>query len=270
MYRLITIATPSESYDTLIAFLADIGYEGFEETPDALLAYIPEDHFSEEELQQVLSPLGLKATQSSIALKNWNEEWERNFQPVVVDGFCTVRADFHEPNLTTPFEIIITPKMSFGTGHHATTQLMIEAMRNLNMKQQKVLDFGTGTGILGILASKMGAAEIVGVETEEWSCENAEDNAVRNGITNFSVLQGSIEILDDHSRYDILLANINRHILLQYMASMFDHLQTSGRLLLSGILIEDQDIITQSATDAGFHFEYAQSKDNWMMICFSK
>lgn len=261
----VSIPCKEEQKGILIALLSDIGFEGFEEKETSLLAYILEENYEETALTQLLQPMQLQANTTSVAAKNWNEEWERNFQPVVVDGFCTVRADFHEPNPSTPYEIIIMPKMTFGTGHHATTQLMMEAMQSLAIKNKTVLDFGTGTGILAILAAMLGAKTITGIENEQWSCENAVFNASRNNIENFNVHFGSLEQVEGQ-QYDIILANINRHILLQYMQGMATLLTPGGQLLMSGILIEDETIVSEAAVQVGLTLHKVATKNNWMLI----
>ncbi|HTN47111.1 MAG TPA: 50S ribosomal protein L11 methyltransferase [Flavipsychrobacter sp.] len=268
-YKKISISGNGIQQEILIALLSDIGFEGFEEADDALLAYIPEEQFSQSDLDELLSFQNVTGEVSSVEKKNWNEEWERNFQPVIVAGFCTVRADFHQIEATTPYDIIITPKMSFGTGHHATTQLVMDTMQSLPFRGKAVLDFGTGTGILGILASMLGAKAVTGIDNEDWSCENAMENATRNHIGNFEVLHGSLERVADKS-FDIILANINRHILLQYMSDMYDRTKAGGTILMSGILTEDTAIVTNAAVEVGFSLKRQQSMNNWMVLVFTK
>lgn len=266
---MISIECDKQLCDVMIALLENIGYDGFEETGQILHAYISEDKFSVNELNKILSLYSLTATISIIEKKNWNEEWEKNFQPVVVENFCTIRADFHDVKVYTPYEIIITPKMSFGTGHHATTQLMMEAMSKIDFEGACVLDFGTGTGILGILGSMLGAKDVVGVDNEEWACENARENITKNRITNFEVLEGSLEILTEQ-KFDIILANINRHILLQYMNSVYEKLLSNGIVLMSGVLNDDEEIIVTAALKTGFNISSTQSKNNWLQITLTK
>ena len=255
--------------DMLIAMLSEIGYDGFEELENELLAYIAEEEYKEAELQQVAASAGVAYETEAIAQQNWNALWESNFQPVMVDNICTIRAHFHDIDITTPYEIVITPKMSFGTGHHATTQLMMRQMNGMDMKDKSVLDFGTGTGVLAIFAEMLGASDIFAVDNDEWSAENAMENIVRNNCTHISVKQGSLEDVPA-GKWDIILANINRHILLQYMADMYQLLKDDGVLLLSGLLVADEEIIVGAASDAGFVLVKADRIDNWIALLFKK
>src|SRR5690349_10830070 len=165
-----------EQQEILIAQLADLGYEGFEEGIGFISAYIPEDQFNESETYHLIAGTDITVTKEVILPRNWNEEWEQNFQPVVIDDFCGIRAHFHAPLQQVQHEIIITPKMSFGTGHHATTHLMIQSMQQLSFNDKTVLDFGTGTGVLAILAERLGAAHITAIDNDEWSITNVEEN----------------------------------------------------------------------------------------------
>lgn len=264
-YKKITIPASEPQGDILIALLSGLGYEGFETTHTHIHAYINEAGFDGAALNDLLKMQNATAEIASLETKNWNEEWERNFQPVTVEGFCTVRADFHDLKLTTPYEVIITPKMSFGTGHHATTQLMMEAMKDIYFSGKKVLDFGTGTGILAILAAKLGAANIKAIDNEEWACENTCENVLRNGAKNIDVRMGSIEQVHE-TGFDVLLANINRHILLRYMQQMFDAVCEGGHALLSGILAEDKEMIADAANKAGFHVSGFTVRNNWLLV----
>ena len=268
-YKKIAITADAEKREILIALLSEIGYEGFEENESELFAYIEGNQFDQQDLEVIINQQDLGYQLSSIEKKNWNEEWEKNFTPVIVEDFCTVRAEFHSANKNTPYEIIITPKMSFGTGHHATTQLMMEAMRDLDIKNKKVFDFGCGTGILAILASKLGANTVVAVDHEEWAYENTLENSERNGANNIEALRGSLEDVVDHD-FDIILANINRHILLQYMKGIYNKLKTGGTVLMSGIIPEDKDIISNAAMQAGFALISESTKQNWLLLKFAK
>jgi ribosomal protein L11 methyltransferase len=251
--------------DVLIAELSEAGYEGFEQMPDALLAYIAEDQMSEQALNEILN--GKSWVTELLSARNWNSVWESNFQPVVVEGFCTIRADFHEIKEKTPYEIVITPKMSFGTGHHATTRLVMTAMKNVDFTGKKVLDFGSGTGILAILAEMLGATEVLGIDNDEWAITNGVENAARNGCTNTTITA----IIGDElpgNDYDVILANINRNILLDFMSQMYDKVKPGGTVIMSGLLTVDRAVITGGALEAGFTETGFAEQDNWITLSF--
>lgn len=258
-----------EIMDILVAELAAIGFEGFENDETLLKAYISSGLFEEEPLNDVLTSYNVTAQIHTIQQQNWNAEWESNFQPVTVEGFCTIRADFHEPDNSVEHDIIITPKMSFGTGHHATTQLMILQMKDMDFTGKDVLDFGTGTGVLAILAKRLGAAETMAIDTDEWSYGNTLENIERNGATGIDVKKGSLEVVAG-AKYDIILANINRHILLQYMSAMQEMLKGGGMVLMSGILDEDRSIIVEQAEICGLKEVNQMIQENWISILFTK
>ncbi len=268
-YKQISIATTvQEQKDILIAMLENIGYEGFEEHEEQVVAYVPAADYTEEELKTLLEPFSLGFTIQDIQQQNWNAQWESNFEPVIVEGFCTIRAAFHDIEVKTPYEIVITPKMSFGTGHHATTQLMMQQMSKMDFKGGKVLDFGTGTGILAIMAEMLGAGQILAIDNDEWSFDNTVENIAANNSRNIETLRGSLEL--SGNEYDFILANINRHILLQYMSDMYMKLKNGGLILMSGLLKEDRGIIMDAATEAGFkHLEGAE-QNNWIALSFRK
>ncbi len=250
--------------------MTGIDFDGFEETEESLIAYIEEAQFDREAIEAVAVETGIQFELQSLAERNWNAEWEKNFEPVIIDGFCSVRADFHPEPQNVQYDIVITPKMSFGTGHHATTALMMTLMRELDLKGRTILDFGTGTGILAILAELLGAASVLGIDNDSWSYENAVENCERNRMQQVSIRQAVLEELDPESRYDIILANINRHILLQYMDGMAALLRGDQLLLLSGILTEDIDIIRESATANGFSYIKHATDRNWVCMLLHK
>lgn len=255
--------------DIIIALLEQEGFEGFEETEAGLLAYIPEPEFKKDGIDELFGPFGVSYTIQTIAPKNWNEEWEKNFEPVVVEGFCTVRADFHEKNVDTPYDIIITPKMSFGTGHHATTRLMMQQMKGIDFKGKSVFDFGTGTGILAILGEMLGANDVIAIDNDEWAYENSKENLQRNNTTYVKVSQGSITDIVAR-QFDIILANINRHILLEYMSNMYNLLKPGGTILMSGLLKEDVEIVKPAAIESGFTPIQTDELNNWVVLKFVK
>ncbi|MET6995812.1 50S ribosomal protein L11 methyltransferase [Chitinophaga defluvii] len=267
-YIAITIATRPELTDMLVAQLSEAGFEGFEEQTTALVAYIPEQDFNEAALLEILQQHEVSFTRETIAKTNWNAVWESNFQPVQVGDFCGIRADFHPPFTPAPtYEIVITPKMSFGTGHHATTFCMIQLMQALDFKDKQVFDFGTGTGILAILAEKLGAAQVDAIDIDEWAVTNTEENITANQGKLVKVWQAdSLEAVKD--TYNIVLANINRNILLAFMGDMRRLLLPGGILLLSGIMPADEAAILASAQAQGFDLQTKLDKDNWLAMQF--
>ncbi|WP_262888347.1 50S ribosomal protein L11 methyltransferase [Chitinophaga eiseniae] len=267
-YIAITMRTGAEQSDLLVAQLSLLGYEGFEEQTDALVAYIPEADFDEALLKETLAPHGVSYTKETILPENWNAVWESNFEPVQVDDFCGIRADFHRPFDPQPaYEIVITPKMSFGTGHHATTSSMIKLMESLVFSGKRVFDFGTGTGILAILAEMMGAAVVDAIDYDEWAVNNTIENIAANNMKKIKIWQAdNLDAITE--KYDILLANINCNILLQFMGDMRRLLQPGGILLLSGILPSDEAQITESAVSQGFVKEKKIEKNNWLAMQF--
>ena len=269
-YIQITIPTADINLqEVLTALLSEMDYEGFDQDAQQLNAYIPSSLFDEAALTAVLHNFSLSYTKAVIEKQNWNAQWEASFEPVIVDGVCVIRAPFHEVHQSALLDVIITPKMSFGTGHHATTQLMAKAMKALPLQHAQVLDFGSGTGVLSILAAKMGAQKIVAVDNEEWAVENAQENNALNQVTNVAVLLGSLEAVTA-GNFDIILANINRHILLQYMSSLFDKCATNAHLLLSGLLLEDERIVKDAALQVGFAYQETYVLNNWIAMRFNK
>ncbi|RYZ55979.1 MAG: 50S ribosomal protein L11 methyltransferase [Sphingobacteriales bacterium] len=269
IYKEATISGVDDpTLEIIMAMLAEREYEGFNEEAGQLKAFIPETDYSEDVLRDIAGMFNATYSVKDIPKTNWNKEWESNFDPVVVEGVCTIRAHFHDITVSTPYEIIITPKMSFGTGHHATTQLMMTAMQHLPVQGARLFDFGTGTGILAILAVMMGAGQVQAIDNDEWSVINATENAERNGVS-VELQQGSLEDVTD-SGFDIILANINRHILLQYMKALYDKLAPGGQVLMSGLLLEDETVITNAAKDAGFLKLQQENLNGWISLLFCK
>lgn len=268
-YLKITITPVTESLsDILVALLAEEGFEGFEEMTDTLVAFLPLASFDKENFEKVLHNFELNYTTEIIAPTNWNETWESNFQPVIVKDFCTIRADFHQLEIKTPYEIIITPKMSFGTGHHATTQQMMSQMKDLNFTGKTVFDFGTGTGILAFLAKMLGAGKTIAIDNDEWSVMNAIENVERNNV-DVEVLIDPIEHFSS-KQFDVILANINRNILLQYMEMMYAMTVSEGLVLMSGLLTEDQTVIETAANEVGLSLVKRTEEMNWISLLFKK
>ncbi len=262
-------ATAGEPRDIIIAVLSGEGFDGFEEEEALLSAFVPEVDFDEAMLNELAEQLSFTYTTEAIAQRNWNELWESGFDPVVVDGFCTIKAHFHEAEITTPYVIVITPKMSFGTGHHATTQLMMMGMQDMDLKGKEVLDFGTGTGVLAILAAMLGATDVTGIDNDEWSVENALENLQRNDREAIAIHQATLDEIPERE-YDVILANINRHILLQYMDGLYTRIRKGGQLLMSGLLTEDEPIMLEAAMAAGFAVDKVAHRNGWISILCNK
>lgn len=257
-----------EQSDILIANLSDIGFEGFEEEKNLLKAFIVAKDFNEQLLHPIINKMGLKYITSVIKYKNWNEEWEAGFEPVTIGDFCTIRATFHQAVEGVKHDIIITPKMSFGTGHHATTYLMIEAMKQIDMEGKSVFDFGTGTGILAILAEKMGANIIEAIDVDDWSIENGEENLQKNKCN--KILLYKSEEITSMRKFDVLLANINRNVILQHLEAMKAHLFPGGLMVLSGLLTGDADIILRDAGRLNMKNISMQERNSWISLQFVK
>lgn len=255
--------------DILIAYLAELDYNSFEETDDGLKAFVETDKFFEEKLKQVLSDLDVKVEYEVHILKqeNWNAKWESNFKPVIIDDRCGIRASFHPP-LEVKHEIVITPKMSFGTGHHSTTSGMMKTMMDLDFSNKKVLDMGCGTAVLAILASKLKAKQILAIDIDEWAYTNSIENVEINQADNIEVLQGGSEHIKDN--FDIVLANINRNVLLSDMDVYSNSLVKNGDILLSGFYTEDLALISEKSNDCGLTFISSTNQNNWVTAHFQK
>jgi ribosomal protein L11 methyltransferase len=261
----ISIEVGEEQQEVLISTLTELGAEGFEQTDRLLIAYFPALDFNSYEIHAALENYTFHTL--TLEEQNWNAIWESNFQPVNVGDFCTVRADFHEPVPGTQHEIIITPKMSFGTGHHATTYMMIEQMENIDCKNKRLFDFGTGTGILAILAEKLGAAHITAIDVDEWSITNAKENFERNSCSKIRVVQST---LIPPEQFDIILANINRNVILNYLAELIKALTPGGYMLLSGLLTTDEETVLSAASGLGLILRTRIERNNWLSVLLQR
>ncbi|MFL5773537.1 MAG: 50S ribosomal protein L11 methyltransferase [Flavisolibacter sp.] len=259
----LNISAVEEQQEVLISQLSELGAEGFEQKENILLAYFNELEIKSYEVNEILSSYTFET--SIIEERNWNEEWEKNFQPVRISDFCTIRAEFHKKIEPGKYDIIITPKMSFGTGHHATTYLMIQQMKDLNFSDKSVFDFGTGTGILAILAEKLGASSVIATDVDHWSRENALENIERNNCRNIEVKLSS-EI--PQGFYDIILANINRNVLLHYLPHFKNVITKNGLVLMSGILSSDISDLINFSLENGLQLRAQHEKDNWASLLF--
>ena len=264
-----SVSSSQDDTDILIAELGAVGFESFEEIQNAVHAYIPQKYWDETVLKSI--PSLKKETVSltevlQIAPENWNETWESNFQAIVVDDVCTVRAPFHQPP-STKIDIIIEPKMSFGTGHHETTHMMIQFVLKEDFSQKTVLDMGSGTGVLAILAEKQGAAQLEAIDIDAWCFENATENIQRNHCKNITPFQGDVSLLSN-KKFDVILANINRNILLQDIPTYTNSLQTPGVLILSGFYEEDLPLIVDECEKNGLAFDSNLQKEKWIAAKF--
>jgi ribosomal protein L11 methyltransferase len=264
-YIQLSIDSDPAQQEILIALLSENGFEGFEEDQDRLLAFIPEKKFNAINVDEIFSNIHLSYSKKIVEQKNWNEEWEKNFEPVIVDDFCGIRASFHQPIKNVEHEIMITPKMSFGTGHHATTYLMIEAMKNIDFKNKMVLDLGTGTGILAILSEKLGAKKIIAVDNDPWCIENSNENILANNCTKIIVEERETIPLMKHG-FDVILANINRNIILDQVPFFKQQLTPKGVLLISGLLAEDFDEIEKRSLNYSLHIVSRSLRNNWICL----
>ncbi len=257
--------------EILMAELIEIGFDSFTEEHDGILGYIQKDLFNENQLKEINL---FKNDEVKISYKyqempniNWNEEWEKNFSPINVENQVSIRAEFHE-NQNLPHEIIIQPKMSFGTGHHATTYLMIQQMLDLDFQNKAVLDMGCGTSVLAIFAKQKGAGKTVAIDIDEWSVENSVENAERNGVE-LEVSQGTAENLGKE-KFDIILANINRNILISDIQTYVSVLNDGGQLLLSGLCFFDVDDILEVCTQQNLTLKKKLQREEWVSLLLEK
>lgn len=260
--------------DILSAMLAEIGFESFVRGEDALEAYVPQPLFSRSELDLVLADLPLEVeisyTVQTMEDKNWNEEWEKNyFNPIVIGDECCIHSSFHQPEGTYRYPILIDPKMSFGTGHHQTTLLILKEILAMELSGKCVLDMGCGTGVLAILAAMKGAAPVTAIDIEEWAYNNAMENVVLNGMTSIRVLHGGAELLGEE-RYDVIFANINRNILLQDLPHYEAVLKQGGIIVMSGFYLDDLPAIRSRANELGLSFDHLKDMDRWVATTFVK
>lgn len=264
----LTIATADNTTrEVLIAQLAAIGFTGFEEREDELLAFTDEAAYDAEAVNTLTSSFSTPYTVQLIPEQNWNAVWESNFSPVVVESFCAVRADFHQPITNVQHEIIITPKMSFGTGHHATTYMMMNEMSKLDFSNKTVADFGTGTGVLAILAEKLGSRYVLATDNDDWSIANAKENIERNGCTKVTVEKA--DGFELRQKFDLILANINRNVIMANAHSIALSLEVNAKLLISGLLKEDeQDVLDVFASQGLYRISIAE-RNNWICLLFS-
>ncbi|EGJ72358.1 Ribosomal protein L11 methyltransferase [Bacteroides coprosuis DSM 18011] len=262
--------------DILMSVLGDVGFESFVEEDDVLKAYIQQSLFNKEELQTSINqfPIEVDAidyTYTEAEDKDWNEEWEKNFfKPIIIDDLCAIHSTFHTDIPKVKYDIIINPQMAFGTGHHETTSLILNELLQMDLQNKAVLDMGCGTSILAILASKRGAKPITAIDIDSWCVDNSKANCQLNQITDIDIKLGDASILKDEKPFNLVIANINRNILLQDMDKYVQVLQEKGKLLMSGFYTEDIAILQEKAESLGLHFVKTNHKNNWACLLVQK
>jgi ribosomal protein L11 methyltransferase len=256
-----------EQQDVLIAHLAEAGFEGFEQDDQVLKAFINESDYDKKLLRELGFKYQLEFSEERIPEQNWNAAWESSFEPVVIDDFLAIRAHFHPSVKSVQEEIIITPKMSFGTGHHETTCMMTQQMRQIDFTGKRVFDFGTGTGVLAILAEKLGASAVVATDNDDWSIRNAIENIQLNHCSKISV-ERSEEI--PAGPFDIILANINRNVILDNFSTFIVQLPPQGVLLISGLLTGDIPLILEMTRSFSLELSGKIEKNNWVCLRFTR
>ncbi len=265
-YLKIDIDCPDELKEIVTAELELDEIEVFEDTSIGIAAYILEDKFTDEvhnTIRDILSSRDLYFTIELIPYQNWNAVWESNFSPIQIGNYVGVRADFHPENKEVKFDLLINPKMAFGTGHHETTWQMLEMMQKIDFANKRVLDYGCGTGILGILALKSNASVVIGNDISEESITNTLENCKVNNVTGFDVRLGSLEQIPE-TDFDIILANINRNVIVESLKELHKKLNDPGIILTSGYMLQDKNVIEESLTNNGFKIINVSEKGNWM------
>lgn len=272
IFQQYTLANDPALNEILVAFLAEAGFDSFQETDNGLLAFAPaEDHARwTRELDELASQFAYSYTSETLEDKNWNEEWEKQFQPLQIGDRLFIRADFHAPHPNIEQELVITPKMAFGTGHHPTTHMMCELIFEQDLAGKRIFDYGSGTGVLAILALRLGAAEADAVDIESWSAENTLENARRNGVEMNRIIHGTLADVPADEPYDLILANINRNVILTTSEALYQQLRPGGTVLFSGILDTDEQLLVSSLSKLGFVHQETRQRADWRAFVFTR
>lgn len=266
----IKVNCAQELIDVLIAELFEVGFDSFQEFDDGFEGSCEQSQFDEDKVAVLFGQYpNVTYTVKEQEKVNWNEEWEKNYDPIIVGDKCIVRASFHEPQPQFEYEIIVTPKMSFGTGHHATTYQVLDYQMTLDHTSKKVLDVGTGTGILAIMAQKRGASFITATDIDEWCIENSEENFALNGVNDVSLIKGQIQEVAS-SDFDIIIANINKNVLMDQISEYSGRLAKGGKLILSGFYESDIKDLEGEAMKHGMEKLKTTTRDKWAMLVLNK
>ncbi len=258
--------------DILSALTAEIGFESFVECEGGMQAYVQQSLFDEAALKAILSDFPMPDTQITYTItepedKNWNEEWEKNFfQPIVIEGRCVIHSTFHKDYPKAEYDIVINPQMAFGTGHHETTSSILGALLEADLKGKSVLDMGCGTSILAILASMRGADRVTAIDIDDWCVNNSRDNIALNHLNNITVELGDASLLKGREPFDVVIANINRNILLNDMHAYVDCMHSGSEIYMSGFYVEDIDAIRQCGENLGLEFVGYREKNRWAAV----
>ena len=260
--------------DVLSALLGEIGFESFVACEEGQKAYIQAATLDEESVKEViktfpLPDVAITYTMQEVEEKNWNEEWEKNyFQPIVIGERCVIHSTFHKDTPKADYEILINPQMAFGTGHHETTSSIIQQLLDADLVGKRVLDMGCGTSILAILARMRGASDVVAIDIDDWCVNNSRDNIALNNLTNITVLWGDAALLEKEEPFDVVIANINRNILLADMDKYAARMHSGSKLFMSGFYVEDIPAIREKAESLGVEFIHHREKNNWTAVKF--
>ena len=260
--------------DVISALTSEIGFESFVPTETGVEAYVQQSLFDEGQLKDMVANFPLPDTQITYTIteledKNWNEEWEKNFfQPIVIEDRCVIHSTFHKDYPKAEYDIVINPQMAFGTGHHETTSSILGELLDADLKGKSVLDMGCGTSILAILASMRGADSVTAIDIDDWCVNNSRDNIALNGITNITAELGDASLLKGRKPFDIIIANINRNILLNDMPAYAACMHSGSELYMSGFYVEDIPVIREKAESLGMKFVHNREKHNWTAVKF--
>jgi ribosomal protein L11 methyltransferase len=271
-FKKYTLQVAEDKKEIVLGFLSILMCDMMEETDDGFsLSFELNENFEQAKVEflDVVKRFDLKYEEETVKAQNWNAVWESSFQPIFVNDYAQIRASFHEPKDNYKHDLLIDPQMSFGTGHHATTYMMVDMMSQMSFEKKSVMDYGCGTGILAILAAKEGADPILAFDIEENAYENSLSNAKINAADHISIFQGVLDDVEADSKFDLILANINRNVILDSLVKLRTHLHDSGSLLISGILEKDVDLIVSKAVEAGFDPKKMNTREGWVCYLFT-